>query len=110
MLIQSSHFSHFIPITERVGVAVVLLTCIREDPGLILGWISAILTEVLRGFPKYIQENARRVLQLGHECFLPNPSQIIIHLSTIHSTESTVATHSAVKRRQIGELILIITK
>jgi hypothetical protein len=53
-------------------------------------WISVetpnILTEVLRGFPQSLKANAGIVPQTGHDRFLPDPSQFIIHLSCYQLT------------------------
>jgi hypothetical protein len=38
-----------------------------------------------RGFRRFLQPNSRIVPRLGHELFLPNPFQFIIHHSLNHS-------------------------
>jgi hypothetical protein len=47
-------------------------------------------------FPQSLQVNASILLQLGHDHFLPNPSQFIIHVWPHHSTLGCVATESVV--------------
>jgi hypothetical protein len=49
-------------------------------------------------FPQFLQVNAGRVPQLGHNCFLPNSFQIIINLPSIHSTLQCLATECIVKK------------
>jgi hypothetical protein len=49
-----------------------------------LGLRSLLLTEAFPDFPQYLPGNAGRVL--GHDRFLPNHFQFIIHLSLFHST------------------------
>jgi hypothetical protein len=43
------------------------------------------LTEVVRGLPSFFHANSGDVPQLGHDPFLPNPFQFIVHQSTLHS-------------------------
>jgi hypothetical protein len=51
----------------------------------------------LRRVPPSLQANARRVPQFVHGQFLPNPFQIIIQLTFIHSTLYILPIESAVK-------------
>lgn len=44
------------------------------------------LTEVLHSRPQSLWANAQTAPPLGHHCFLWNPSQLIIHLSSYHTT------------------------
>jgi hypothetical protein len=46
----------------------------------------AILTEIFHGLPQSLQEDRNSTLKLGHDCFLPNPFQFIIHVPPYHST------------------------
>jgi len=46
----------------------------------------AILLEVFRDFPQFIQANSGTVSGLFYDRFLPNPSQFIIHKSTCNVT------------------------
>jgi hypothetical protein len=45
-----------------------------------------------------LQENARIVLKLGHDCFLPNPFQFIIHRWPYHSKLYSVVTEDVAKQ------------
>jgi hypothetical protein len=68
---------------RQVGVAVMLYTCI----GRCFVWISAgtqvILTEILCCMLT-LHTNIRIVPRLGHDCFLPNPFQFIVHQTSHH--------------------------
>jgi hypothetical protein len=57
----------------------------------------AILIEVCCSFPQSLHENSGTVPQLGHNHFLPNSFQFIIHLSSYHSTLCSPATKIKVK-------------
>jgi hypothetical protein len=59
-------------ITGQVGVAVALLTCIQEEPGLSLD--SA---ELFHGFSHSLQVNGGMVTRLRHDHFLQNSFQFI---------------------------------
>lgn len=47
--------------------------------------VPAIMTEVYRYFPQFLQENLGIGTQLGYEYFLSNLSQVNIHLLSHHS-------------------------
>jgi hypothetical protein len=70
--------------TEGAGIAITLMTHVREVFSSNLGRASHILRFFC--FPQPLQANAGIVPCLGHEHFLPNPFKIIIHLSSIQST------------------------
>jgi hypothetical protein len=46
---------------------------------LILSWALTTLTEVFHSFPQSLQLKGRILSQLGHDHFLSNPFQFIIH-------------------------------
>jgi hypothetical protein len=50
-----------------------------------VGTTAAILNEDFRGLPWSNQANDAIVPGIGHDCFLPNPFQFIIHNSFYHS-------------------------
>jgi hypothetical protein len=82
----------------QANVAVKLQTRIREELCLNLGRDTTILTDVFRGYFHSLWENARIVPELGHDRFLRNPFQSIIHQSSNHSKSHTVsATDSVLK-------------
>jgi hypothetical protein len=58
------------------------------------------MTKVVLGFPQSLHGNADRVLQLGHESFLPNPLQFTGHSSVVllsYPTLCSVDTASGVQ-------------
>jgi hypothetical protein len=71
--------------TEWVAVAITVLDLYLRGayseslPGLINP------TEVFHRFPQSLQTNARIIPPSGHNNFLPNPVQFIIHLPSYHS-------------------------
>lgn len=65
--------------TEQAGVVVILYIRTGEVLGLNLCGVTAILTGILHGFPKFVQANSGIIFRLGHKTFLPNPFQLVIH-------------------------------
>jgi hypothetical protein len=61
------------------GIAIMLWNCIQKVLSLIFASSLAILKEVFSGFPQSIKANARIIPQSGHDNFLPNAFQSIIH-------------------------------
>jgi hypothetical protein len=76
--------------TERVNVAVTVLTCIGEVLGSNLGWGR--LFVIFLGPVASFRDNAS-----SHGRVLPNPFQFIIHLSSYHSTLYNIDTDDAAK-------------
>jgi hypothetical protein len=62
---------------EQADLAVMIQTCIRDST-----WTLVILIEGFYGFPQFLQPNAEIVPQSGHDHFLPNTFQFIIHQSS----------------------------
>jgi hypothetical protein len=60
----------------------------------------AVLTEVLRDFPEYLQVNAGLVSRWGHDPFLPNPLQFIIYQSSYHSILYSLAIGNVVTKHE----------
>jgi hypothetical protein len=79
-----------------------LWTCMQEVLVQISAGALAILTEVFRSSLQSFQVNAVTVLQLHHDCFLPNPSQFIIHQSLYNLTLYSVTTkcHKTTNKEQ----------
>jgi hypothetical protein len=53
--------------------------------------------QVFHGVPQSFQTNSDIATGLGHDCFLPNPVQFIIHLSPYHSTLYNLDTEGLVQ-------------
>jgi hypothetical protein len=64
---------------------------------LISGWCIKYPDWWFHVFSQSLWPNARVVHQLGQEPTLPNPFQIIIHLSCIHSFLCSLAAESIIK-------------
>jgi hypothetical protein len=56
-----------------------------------------ILTKVLCDLPQSLQANAVIIPRIGHEYFLPNPFQLVIHRSSYHLTSHSLDTDSIIK-------------
>jgi hypothetical protein len=79
-------FQNFYVLIKRVGVAMTLWAHIWDDLFRISAETSAILSEVLRGFPQTFKTNAATVPRLGDNRFLQNPLKFIIHVLRHSST------------------------
>jgi hypothetical protein len=78
--------------TEQADLDVTLYICILDVLGSNLGRSTGYSERISRYFPQSLQTNAGIVTRLGHDRFLPNPFQFIIHLSPSHPTLNTIDT------------------
>lgn len=59
-----------------------------------LGQVICYPDKNFRGFSQFLQANAWIIPRLDHGCFLSNPLQFIVHLSSRHSILYNAATDS----------------